>query len=192
MAAICKLVLASGSPRRRDLLSQIGLSDFEIRVPDAEERPPDGLSPRETVEALSRQKAEAVRAAPDEIVIAADTMVFLDGLRLGKPSDEADALRMLTALQGRRHTVCTGVTVRRGECFLTRSESADVTFRPASRETLLRYIATGEPMDKAGAYGLQGRGVLLVERVDGDFTNVIGLPLPLLDSMLSEFGVHLL
>lgn len=187
-----KLVLASGSPRRRDLLMQIGLTDFLIRVPNAEERPPDGLSPQETVEALSRQKAEAVRTFPDEIVIAADTMVFLDGLRLGKPRDASDALRMLTALQGRRHTVCTGVTVRQGERFLTRSESTGVTFRPATEETLRRYIATGEPMDKAGAYGLQGRGVLLVERVDGDFSNVIGLPLPLLDSMLSEFGRGLL
>lgn len=187
-----KLVLASGSPRRRDLLRQIGLDDFIIRVPNAEERPPEGLPPQETVEALSRQKAEAVRAFPDEIIVAADTMVFLDGLRLGKPRDASDALRMLAALQGRRHAVCTGVTVRQGERFLTRSESTDVTFRTASEETLRRYIATGEPMDKAGAYGLQGRGALLVERVDGDFSNVIGLPLPLLDSMLSEFGWRLL
>lgn len=171
---------------------QIGLTDFDIRVPDAEERLPDGLSPAATVEAVSRQKAEASDAFPDEIIIAADTMVFLDDMRLGKPRDEADALRMLTALQGRRHTVCTGVTVRRGNDCRTRSQSTGVTFRPASRETLLRYIATGEPMDKAGAYGLQGRGVMLVERVDGDFTNVIGLPLPLLDDMLSEFGIHLL
>ena len=192
MAAIYKVVLASGSPRRRELLLLAGLTDFAIRVSDAEERPPDGLSPAETVEALSRQKAEASKAAPDELIIAADTMVFLDNLRLGKPRDEADALRMLTALQGRRHTVHTGVTVRQGGRFLTRSEATDVTFRPASQETLLRYIATGEPMDKAGAYGLQGRGVLLVERVDGDFTNVIGLPLPLLDDMLSEFGMRLL
>ena len=192
MSDISTLVLASGSPRRRDLLRQIGLTDFIIRVPDTEERPPDGLSPRETVEAISRQKAQAVRAAPGEIIIAADTMVFLDDLRLGKPRDETDALRMLTALQGRRHTVRTGVTVRKGTRFLTRSEATAVTFRPVSREALLRYIATGEPMDKAGSYGLQERGVLLVERVDGDFSNVIGLPLPLLDRMLSEFGMALL
>lgn len=187
-----KLVLGSGSPRRRDLLRQVGVTDFIVRVPDVAEALPDGLSPRETVEAVSLQKAQAVPAAPDEIVVTADTMVFLDGLRLGKPRDEADALRMLTALQGRRHIVCTGVTVRAGERFLTRSEATDVTFRPASRETLLRYIATGEPMDKAGAYGLQARGILLVERVEGDVSNVIGLPLPLLDGMLSEFGLRLL
>ena len=187
-----KLLLASGSPRRRDLLRQVGLTDFEVRAPDVEERLPEGLSPRETVEAISRQKAQAVAAAPDEILVAADTMVFLDGMRLGKPRDEADALRMLTALQGRRHTVCTGVTVRQGARLLTRSEATEVTFRRASRETLLRYIATGEPMDKAGAYGLQERGILLVERVDGDVSNVVGLPLPLLDDMLSEFGLRLL
>ena len=192
MSENVKLVLGSGSPRRRDLLRQVGVTDFIVRVPDVAEALPDGLSPRETVEAVSLQKAQAVPAAPDEIVITADTMVFLDGLRLGKPRDEADALRMLTALQGRRHIVCTGVTVRAGERFLTRSEATDVTFRPASRETLLRYIATGEPMDKAGAYGLQARGILLVERVEGDVSNVIGLPLPLLDGMLSEFGLRLL
>lgn len=192
MSENVKLVLGSGSPRRRDLLRQVGVTDFIVRVPDVAEALPDGLSPRETVEAVSLQKAQAVPAAPDEIVVTADTMVFLDGLRLGKPRDEADALRMLTALQGRRHIVCTGVTVRAGERFLTRSETTDVTFRPASRETLLRYIATGEPMDKAGAYGLQARGILLVERVEGDVSNVIGLPLPLLDGMLSEFGLRLL
>lgn len=192
MSENVKLVLGSGSPRRRDLLRQIGITDFIVRVPDVAEELPDGLSPRETVEAVSLQKARAVPAAPDEIVVTADTMVFLDGLRLGKPHNEADALRMLTALQGRRHMVCTGVTVREGERFLTRSEATDVTFRPASRETLLRYIATGEPMDKAGAYGLQARGILLVERVEGDVSNVIGLPLPLLDGMLSEFGLRLL
>lgn len=192
MSENVKLVLGSGSPRRRDLLRQVGVTDFIVRVPDVAEALPDGLSPRETVEAVSLQKAQAVPAAPDEIVVTADTMVFLDGLRLGKPRDEADALRMLTALQGRRHIVCTGVTVRRDTRFLTRSEATDVTFRPASRETLLRYIATGEPMDKAGAYGLQARGILLVERVEGDVSNVIGLPLPLLDGMLSEFGLRLL
>ena len=187
-----KLVLGSGSPRRRDLLRQVGVTDFIVRVPDVAEELPDGLSPREAVEAVSLQKAQAVPAAPDEIVVTADTMVFLDGMRLGKPRGEADALRMLTALQGRRHTVCTGVTVRRDARFLTRSAATDVTFRPASRETLLRYIATGEPMDKAGAYGIQERGILLVERVEGDVSNVIGLPLPLLDGMLSEFGLRLL
>ncbi len=115
-------------------------------------------------------------AAADEIVITADTMVFLDGQKLGKPADEAEALAMLTALQGRRHTVCTGVTVRQGDRLETESETTEVSFRPVSREELLAYIATGEPMDKAGAYGIQGVGALLVEGICGDYFNVMGLP----------------
>ena len=185
------IVLASASPRRRELLERLGVQ-FTVRVPDVEERVPAGLSPAETVEAISREKAAAASAAPNEIVIAADTMVFLDGARLGKPADESDALRMLSALQGRRHTVCTGVTLRRGTRFLTESESSAVFFRPASQEELTRYIATGEPMDKAGAYGVQGLGALLVERLEGDFFNVMGLPLLRLSRMLEQFGVRLL
>ena len=143
-----KIVLASGSPRRQELLQRI--------------------------------------------VITADTMVFLDDQRLGKPRDEADALRMLTALQGRHHTVCTGVTVRQGEQVLTESETTHVYFRPASESELLAYIATGEPMDKAGSYGVQGKGALLVEKLDGDFFNVMGLPVLRLSRMLEHFGVKLL
>ena len=188
---MAKIVLASGSPRRRELLAQIGLA-CTVRVPQVEERIPDGLGPRETVESLSRMKAEAADLSPEEIGIAADTMVFLDGQRLGKPADAAEALSMLTALQGRRHTVCTGVTVRRGGVLLTESEESAVYFRPCRQEELERYVRTGEPMDKAGAYGIQGRGVLLVERLEGDYSNVVGLPLPLLGRMLSQFGVTVL
>ena len=191
---MAKIVLASGSPRRQELLQRIGITDFDIRVPQTEETYPAGLSPRETVEYISREKSDAVAAlcTPEEIIITADTMVFLDDQRLGKPVDEADALRMLTALQGRRHTVCTGVTVRQGEKALTRAQSTDVYFREASRQELLAYIRGGEPMDKAGAYGVQGQGALLVERIDGDFFNVMGLPVVLLSRMLAEFGVTLL
>ena len=134
----------------------------------------------------------AVASTEDEIVITADTMVFLDDKKLGKPADEAQALAMLTALQGRRHTVCTGVTVRQGQRTLTRALSTDVYFRTASEAELRAYIAGGEPMDKAGAYGVQGQGALLVERIDGDFFNVMGLPVLLLSRMLAEFGVTLL
>ena len=146
------------------------------------------------MEYISREKSDAAAAlcAPDEIVITADTMVFLDQQRLGKPAGEADALRMLTALQGRHHTVCTGVTVRQGPRILTESESTDVYFRPASEAELRAYIRTGEPMDKAGAYGVQGKGALLVERLDGDFFNVMGLPVLRLSRMLERFGVRLL
>ena len=189
-----RIVLASGSPRRQELLNRIGITDFDIRVPQTDEHYPAGLTPAQIVEYISREKADAAAklCTPEEIVITADTMVFLDDQRLGKPHDEAEALSMLTALSGRKHRVCTGVTVRQGEKALTRTQSTDVYFREASRQELLAYIRGGEPMDKAGAYGVQGQGALLVERIDGDFFNVMGLPVVLLSRMLAEFGVTLL
>ena len=191
---MAQIVLASGSPRRRELLERIGVTDFTVRVPEVEEYFPEGLTPPQVVSYISREKAEAAAelCGPDDIVITADTMVFLDQARLGKPRDEAHALEMLTALQGRKHTVCTGVTVRQGARRVTESESTDVFFRSASEAELRRYIATGEPMDKAGAYGVQGRGALLVERLEGDFFNVMGLPVLRLARMLEKFGVFLL
>ena len=191
---MAKIVLASGSPRRQELLARIGITDFDIRVPEAEESYPAGLTPQQIVEDISREKADAAArlCTPDEIVITADTMVFLDDQRLGKPADEADALRMLTALQGRHHTVCTGVTVRQGDRSLTESETTEVYFRPAAEAELRAYIATGEPMDKAGSYGVQGKGALLVEKLNGDFFNVMGLPVLRLSRMLAQFGVNLL
>ena len=191
---MAKIVLASGSPRRQELLRRIGITDFDIRVPEAEESYPAGLSPQQIVEYISREKADAAArlCTPDEIVITADTMVFLDDQRLGKPTDEADALRMLTALQGRHHTVCTGVTVRQGDRSLTESETTEVYFRPATEAELRAYIATGEPMDKAGSYGVQGKGALLVEKLNGDFFNVMGLPVLRLSRMLAQFAVNLL
>ena len=189
-----KIVLASASPRRHELLGRIGITEFDIRIPEVEESFPEGLTPQQVVEHISREKAEAAAklCTDDEIVITADTMVFLDQHRLGKPRDEEDALRMLTALQGRHHTVCTGVTVRRGTQVITESETTQVYFRSATKEELLAYIATGEPMDKAGSYGVQGKGALLVEKLDGDFFNVMGLPVLRLSRMLAQFGVHLL
>ena len=191
---MAKIVLASGPPRRQELLARIGITDFDIRVPEAEESYPAGLTPQQIVEYISREKADAAAklCTPDEIVITADTMVFLDDQRLGKPADEADALRMLTALQGRHHTVCTGVTVRQGDRSLTESETTEVYFRPAAEAELRAYIATGEPMDKAGSYGVQGKGALLVEKLNGDFFNVMGLPVLRLSRMLAQFGVNLL
>ena len=170
----------------------MGIRDFVVSVPQVEEVCPEGLTPEETVCRISRQKSAAVQAEADDIVITADTMVFLDGRRLGKPRDEAAALRMLSALQGRHHTVCTGVTVRQDDRVLTRAQSTQVWFREATTEELKYYIRSGEPMDKAGAYGVQGLGALLVERIDGDFFNVMGLPVLLLSRMLAEFGVTLL
>jgi len=189
-----RIVLASGSPRRQELLNRIGITDFDIRVPQTDEHYPAGLTPAQIVEYISREKADAAAklCTPEEIVITADTMVFLDDQRLGKPLDEADALRMLTALQGRRHTVCTGVTVRQGDRVLTESEATGVIFRSAEESELRAYIATGEPMDKAGSYGVQGKGALLVERLEGDFFNVMGLPVLRLSRMLAQFGIKLL
>ena len=191
---MANIVLASGSPRRQELLRRIGITEFDIRVPETDEHYPPGLTPSQVVEYISREKAEAAAklCTPDEIVITADTMVFLDDQRLGKPRDEADALRMLTALQGREHSVCTGVTVGKGETLLTRSEETFVRFLPATEERLRRYIASGEPMDKAGAYGIQGLGAVLVAGIRGDYSNVVGLPIPLLAEMLEEFGIHVL
>ena len=148
---MARIILASGSPRRQELLQRIGIRDFTVRVPRVEEWYPDGLTPEEIVRYISREKSQAVASTEDEIVITADTMVFLDDKKLGKPADEAQALAMLTALQGRRHTVCTGVTVRQGQRALTRALSTDVYFRAASEAELRAYIAGGEPMDKAGA-----------------------------------------
>lgn len=190
----CHIVLASGSPRRQELLRRVGITAFDVVVPHADESYPAGLSAQETVAHIARAKAEAAKAltAPEDLVITADTMVFLGDERLGKPRDEADALRMLRELSGRRHTVCTGVTVRlcdKLKCFTT---STDVYFRRAEDSELRAYIASGEPMDKAGAYGVQGLGGLLVERIDGDFFNVVGLPLLPLSRALREFGIDLL
>ena len=192
MTGMARIVLASGSPRRQELLRRMGIDGFTVRVPQVEEAFPAGLTPQETVEYISREKSLAVPSDAEEIVITADTMVFLDDKKLGKPADEAEALAMLNALQGRHHTVCTGVTVRQGQRALTRAQTTDVYFRRATEKELRAYIADGEPMDKAGAYGVQGQGALLVERIDGDFFNVMGLPVVLLSEMLKEFGVTLL
>ena len=172
----------------------MGITDFTVRVPEVEERYPESLSPEETVCYISREKSDAARllCGPDEIIITADTMVFLDEKRLGKPKNEEEALAMLTALAGRQHTVCTGVTVRQGEKVLTAAEHTDVYFHPATESQLRAYIRTGEPMDKAGAYGVQGKGALLVERIDGDFFNVMGLSVSLLSDLLKPFGINLL
>lgn len=190
-----RIILASQSPRRRQLLAQIGVTDFTVLVPDADESYDPALSPEEIVSSICRKKAEAARRLsddPDAVIIAADTMVFLDGLRLGKPRGEEEAFSMLSALSGRTHHVCTGVTVCRGDRIQTRAETTEVLFRPLSEEEIRSYIRTGDPMDKAGAYGIQGRAALFVTGIRGDFFNVMGLPLHLLGRMLAEFGLSLL
>ncbi len=186
------LILASQSPRRRALLEQIGLHDFLIRPAAGEERAPDGLSPAELVELLSRRKAAEAAACPGDIIIAADTVVALGDRILGKPRSRAEAVEMLTSLSGREHTVYTGVTVRRDGEAVTEHEATAVRFRALSRPEIAAYADTGEPMDKAGAYGIQGLGALLVESISGDYYNVVGLPVCRLAKLLARFGVDLL
>ena len=189
-----RFILASQSPRRRELLTQIGVRDFEILVPEADESFDPTLSPQEIVSSICRRKAEAAQAmaADDEaVILAADTMVFLDGLRLGKPKDEEDASQMLRALSGRTHEVCTGVTICRGNRILTRAETTIVTFRPMEESEIRSYIASGDPMDKAGSYGIQGKAALFASGIQGDYFNVMGLPLHLVGQMLREFDIDL-
>ena len=186
-------ILASASPRRRELLAGVGLT-FEVRPAAGEEHPQAGLSGAETAMRLSRAKCEEIAetASKDDVVIAADTVVVLDGAILGKPRDEADAKRMLTALSGRTHWVYTGVTVARGDTVLAEAEGTEVHFRPLTAREIDAYVATGEPMDKAGAYGIQGRAALFVEGIRGDYFNVVGLPLCRLGQMLKTFGISLI
>lgn len=189
-----EIILASRSPRRRELLNQIGLKGFRVAAPDVDEQVEGNPAPGALVEELSLRKARAAQAQADgdELIIAADTVVVLDGAVLGKPASERDAFAMLSALSGNRHRVYTGVTVLQGERVLTQHEETLVAFRDLEPDEIGAYIASGEPMDKAGAYGIQGLGSLLVSRLEGDYFNVMGLPLFRLGQMLAEFGVNLL
>lgn len=186
------IILASGSPRRRELLNTLGLS-FTVHPAKGEEIAPDGAGPEEIVKALSRAKAEEVaRQFPDKLIIAADTIVYLDGMVLGKPKDEDDAKAMLSKLSGRAHEVYTGVTVILEDKTICESECTKVIFRDVSAEEIASYVASGDPMDKAGAYGIQGKAALMVEGLEGDYFNVMGLPLCRLGKMLGTIGVRLL
>lgn len=186
------MILASGSPRRRQLLEQIGWKHYIVRASDVDETVDPLLPPGQMVEELSLRKARAVAAeyGEDELILAADTIVTIEGAVLGKPADKIDAFRMLASLSGCRHQVYTGVTLLwRGE-RLTEHEVTDVTFRDLSETEIDAYVASGEPLDKAGAYGIQGLGALLVERLEGDYFNVMGLPLCRLGRMLTRFGAN--
>jgi septum formation protein len=184
-----QVILASQSPRRRDLLNLIGIA-HTVRPADIDESPLPGETPVACVERLARAKARRIAAAePDALVIAADTIVVIDDRILNKPVDTADARRMLRSLQGRRHDVYTAVCVILGPREAAGVEDTGVWFRTMSDAEIDAYIATGEPMDKAGAYGIQGYGATIVERVDGDFFTVVGLPLVRLTRLLSGIGV---
>ena len=188
------IILASNSPRRRELLGQMGLRDFKVSAPNVDEWVEEGLPPARIVEELSLRKARAAadKAGPDELIIAADTVVALDGAVLGKPLGGEEAFAMLSALSGREHHVYTGVTVVRGGRTVTEHEETAVAFRALEPGEIRAYVATGEPMDKAGAYGIQGLGALLVSGIRGDYCNVVGLPVFRLGQILARFGVDLL
>jgi len=185
-----RVIIASASPRRRELLSLVGIPHV-VEPADIDESYRDGEEAPQHAERLAREKAATVAARhPDAVVIAADTIVLIDGLVLGKPSDDADAERMLAMLGGQTHVVLTAVAVAyRGE-LRSGVESVRVTFRPLTRKRIRAYIATGEPMDKAGSYGIQGYGATLVERIDGDYFAVMGLALARMVDLLAELGLR--
>jgi septum formation protein len=186
------LILASASPRRRELLGGLGLR-FTVRAVDLDETPRPDEVPEETVLRLAREKA-AAKAHPGELVLAADTVVVIDGELLGKPRDPGDARRMLGRIAGREHTVLTAVALEepgrdRRICELA---SSRVRMAPLAPEQVEWYVATGEPLDKAGSYAVQGIGALFVEEIFGNYTNVVGLPLPLTWRLFRELGYELL
>lgn len=179
------IVLASGSPRRRELLERLGLT-FDVVAPEIDERPFVDEDPMTYVSRLALEKAAAIDAGPDVVVLAADTVVELDGELFGKPADADEARTMLQRLSGRTHRVHTGVAVRRGEQCDVELVTTYVTMVPINAGLLDWYLATGEPLDKAGAYALQGAGDVLVEHVRGSVSNVIGLPLVTVARLLEE------
>jgi len=186
-----KIILASGSPRRRELLAMAGFS-FDVIPADVDETADPALSPGQLVAHLAEKKALHIRdmnQGQDAVVIGADTVVAIDGLILGKPKDEADAFDMLSRLQGRPHTVFTGVTAAscKTDKIQTFVESTKVFMRALADDEIRAYMATGEPFDKAGAYGIQEKGAVLIARVEGDYFTVVGLPLCRLNLTLREF-----
>ncbi len=185
------LILASQSPRRRELLGLLGIP-FTIHVPQADETMEPGKDPALQVAEVSRRKALATCAEEADVVVAADTIVVCDGQILGKPKDREDAVRMLQMLSGRTHQVMTGVTVRRGEQLYSCTEVTDVTFRSLTGGEIAGYVDSGEPMDKAGAYGIQGGAALFAQKLCGDYYNVMGLPVCRLVQILRSVAPELM
>lgn len=185
-----RVILASSSPRRRELLTSIGIP-HTVMPADIDETPFAGEEPRPHAERLARGKASVVAdREPNAVIIAADTIVVVDGDILGKPRDEAEATAMLRRLSSRQHLVLTAVAVARNGVVVSDVEAVDVTFRVLSDADIARYIATREPMDKAGAYGIQGFGATIVTRIDGDYFAVMGLALGLMVRLMARVGVE--
>ena len=185
------LILASQSPRRKELMGLFHVP-FTVRAADIDETMDETLPPYDEVARVSRLKAEATPRTCEDVVVAADTIVVCDGKVLGKPKDEADAAAMLRLLSGRDHQVMTGMTVLRGDAAVTCTEVTDIHFRPLSDQEIENYVRTGEPMDKAGAYAIQGGAALFCERMDGDYYNVVGLPVCRLGQILRRMAPELL
>ena len=183
-----RLILASGSPRRAELLSQIRL-EFEVAVPDVDETPEPDEPPAEYVQRMSRTKARAIDPRADAVVLAADTVVVLDGRILGKPEDDEAGIAMLLALGGRTHEVLTAITGRTGTDEITRLVTTAVRFVPVDGDLARAYWATGEGADKAGGYGIQGIGGILAESITGSYSAVVGLPLPETEQLLGGLGI---
>jgi septum formation protein len=183
------IILASASPRRRELLEMLGIGGFDVIPADVDEAVLN-LAPDETVMDIARQKARRVACScsADDLIIAADTLVYLDGEALGKPETVDDAKSMLRRLSGVKHTVYTGVAIIKNGNEASFAEKTDVFFRELREEEIDAYIKTGEPMDKAGAYGAQGKGAMFISRIEGDFFNVMGLPVCRLVTALGSFG----
>jgi len=181
------LVLASQSPRRSEILRQAGFS-FTVRATPVDETPLTGEKPEDYVQRLAEWKANAVTAAPDEVVLGADTTVVIDGEMLGKPVGEADARRMLTMLEGRRHSVITGICFRHGAEAVRDWAETHVWFAALSAAEIEAYAASGEPMDKAGAYAIQGLASKYVEKIEGCYFNVMGLPIALVYNRFKQFS----
>jgi septum formation protein len=185
-----RLVLASGSPRRKELLGSAGFT-FEVMAADIDESERVGEDAASYVKRLAEEKARVVAArVPDAVVLGADTTVVIDGEILQKPVDAVDAERMLRKLSGRTHQVHTGVAVVRGGVCLSHVDTTDVVFRVIAEDELKHYVASGHAMDKAGAYGIQGYAARWIPRIDGDYFNVVGLPLSAVVGMLGEAGVR--
>lgn len=183
-----RVILASQSPRRRDLLDLVRIT-HEVMPADIDERYLPGESPAAHAERLAREKAQAIHE-PEAVVIGSDTIVVVDGDVLGKPKDEAEARRMLRRLSGRAHVVITAVAVSWRGRIESGAEQVEVTFHELDDATIARYVATREPMDKAGAYGIQGYGATIVRRVDGDYFAVMGLPLQRLIRLIETMGLR--
>ena len=181
------IILASQSPRRKELLGLLNIP-FTIRVADIDESMDPALSPFDEVARVSRLKALAIDRQPEDVVIAADTIVVCDDKVLGKPVDARDANRMLSMLSGRAHQVMTGMTVLRGDRVISHTEVTDVYFRPLTQQQIEAYIATKDPMDKAGSYGIQSGAAIFVEKISGDYYNVMGLPVCRLSQILEQIA----